>query len=381
MGGSGARGRFLRNIKHRHGEQCRNRGSARFSTILVPVISASGLLHRSAFRRPTLTRWWTVVGLGLALLLPSSLLAVTCTLQGEMTPQVRSSMEQSSRTLAQEIAAGNATQVRALTIPSVAAQFQSIAGSIQRLAPLISGATITIDAMYSLDATDLKQQSQADFFCAAPNSNLQEEVGIPGLPPGSYGLVLVHATGVKAPQQMGLILQRAAGDQWLLAGFFSKPLEVAGHGSVWYWNRARQFAQKGQTWNAHFYYGIAANLALPVEFLSTPNLRKLLEEQSAVRASGLPSAAAPLVLNHGGQTYTITGLRTDSSLGGLDLVVQFSVPDVSDPVATRTRILGLMSAMLAQYPQLRDAFHGLWVFADAPGQRPFAIEQPMDAIH
>lgn len=372
-----------KSIEHRTspgGEQRRNRRGARFSGIVAIVFPSGSSPHRDASCRSSLMGLWPVLGLGLALLLPSSLWAVSCTLQGEMTPQVRSSMEQSARTLAQQIAAGNAAQVRTLTIPSVAAQFQSIAGSIQRLAPLITGATITIDAMYSLDATDLKQTQQADFFCAAPNSNLQEEVGIPALPPGAYGLVLVHATGVKTPQQMGLILQRSEGGQWLLAGFFSKPLDVAGHDSVWYWSRARQFAQKGQTWNAHFYYGIAANLALPVEFLSTPNLRKLLEEQSAVRATGLPGATTPLVLNHNGQSYTITGLRTDSSLGGLDLVVQFSVADVSDPVATRTRILGLMSAMLAQYPQLRDAFHGLWVFADAPGQRPFAIEQPMNAI-
>jgi hypothetical protein len=327
----------------------------------------------------------TALGLALSLLLallvPRPLFAVSCTLQGEMTPQTRSSMEQAARTLLQQVAAGSAAQVRASTIPTVAAQFQSIANNIQRLAPLISGATITIDAMYSLDASDLKQQqSEVQFFCDSQNASLHEEVGIPGLPPGAYGLVVAHATGVKAPQQFGLLLQSAGPTQWNLAGFFSKPLEDAGHGSLWYWTKARQYAQKGQAWNAHFYYRIAADLALPVGFISTPNLQKLLQEQSEVKAQGLPGTA-PAVLTHNGQSYTITGLRTDSSLGGLDLVVEYSVPDVSDPVAARTRILGLMSAMLAEYPQLREAFHGLWVFANAPGQQPFAIEQPMDQIH
>lgn len=321
------------------------------------------------------------LGLVLTLLAPRPLFGVSCTLQGEMTPQTRTSMEQAARTLLQQVAAGNAAQVRATTIPTVAAQFQSIANNIQRLAPLISGATITIDAMYSLDASDLKQQQQeVQFFCDSQSASLHEEVGIPGLPPGAYGLVVAHATRVKAPQQFGLLLQRTTPTQWMLAGFFSKPLENAGHGSLWYWTKARQYAQKGQAWNAHFYYRIAADLALPVGFISTPNLQKLLQEQSEVKAQGLPGTA-PAVLTHNGQSYTITGLRTDSSLGGLDLVVEYSVPDVSDPVATRTRILGLMSAMLAEYPQLRDAFHGLWVFANAPGQQPFAIEQPMDQIH
>ena len=322
-----------------------------------------------------------VTGLAISLLAPAPLFAVACTLQGEMTPQMRSSMEQSVRSLAQAVASGNASQVRANTIPSVAAQFQSIADSIQRLSPLISGATITIDALYSLDASDLKQQQQeVQFFCDSSNASLHEEVGIPGLPPGAYGLALVHATGVKQPQQIGLLLAATGPGQWQLAGFFSKPLEDAGHGSLWYWNQARQYAQKGQAWNAHFYYHIAADLALPVGFLSTPNLQKLLQEQGEVKAQGLPGAA-PAVLTHNGQSYTITGLRTDSSLGGLDLVVDYSVPSTGDPVATRTRILGLMSAMLAEYPQLREAFHGLWVFANAPGQQPFGVEQPMNQIH
>ena len=340
---------------------------------LTPRISAKPAAFRTALG--------LALSLVLALLVPRPLFAVSCTLQGEMTPQTRASMEQAARALLQQVAAGSAAQVRASTIPTVAAQFQSIANNIQRLAPLISGAAITIDAMYSLDASDLQQQqSEVQFFCDSQNASLHEEVGIPGLPPGAYGLVVAHATGVKAPQQFGLLLQRTGPTQWKLAGFFSKPLEDAGHGSLWYWTKARQYAQKGQAWNAHFYYRIAADLALPVGFISTPNLQKLLQEQSEVKAQGLPGTA-PAVLTHNGQSYTITGLRTDSSLGGLDLVVEYSVPDVSDPVATRTRILGLMSAMLAEYPQLREAFHGLWVFANAPGQQPFAIEQPMDQIH
>lgn len=335
--------------------------------------------------KPSASRPSAVVATGfflaLLLLAPAPAAAISCTMQGEMSPELRSGLEQSASALARQIVAGNIDQVRALTIPNVAAQFQPIANSIQRLAPLLSGSTITIDAMYGLDASDLKEaQEQTQFFCDNPSSGLHEEVGIPKLPPGDYGLVLVHATGVKQPQQMALLLQRTAGGQWQLAGFFVKPLEDAGHTSLWYWQQARVFAQKGQTWNAHFYYRIATNLALPVDFLDTPNLQKLYEEQNAVKAEGLPGAQ-PLVLKAKGETYTITGMRTDSSLGGLDLVIQYSVADASDPVATRTHILGLMSAILAQYPQLRDGFHGLWVFANAPGQHPFAVEQAMNEIH
>ena len=315
----------------------------------------------------------------LALLAPVKVLAITCTMQGQMTDDQRNGLLQSARKVALAIQSGNAASVRTLTESSVAAQFDPIANTIQRLAPLLPGAAITIDALYDLDASDLKStQDQTQFFCDTPNSTLHQEITIPGLPPGHFALALVHATGIAQPQQMALLLVKNG--TWQLAGFFDKPLQVAGHDSLWYWTRARAFAQKAQPWNARFYYQIAANLASPVDFLSTPNLEKLLKEQSGVKAEGLPGDK-PMTLTANGQSFSITDIHTDDSLGGLDLVVHYGVADTTDPVATRSRNLELMTALLTQHPELREAFHGLWVFADAPGQRPFGIEQPMSEIH
>ena len=61
---------------------------------------------------------------------------------------------------------------------------------------------------------------------------------------------------------MAFLLQKNGG--WQLAGFFVKPLTVAGHDSLWYWTQARVFNQKGQKWNAYFYYETALYLATPV---------------------------------------------------------------------------------------------------------------------
>ena len=36
-----------------------------------------------------------------------------------------------------------------------------------------------------------------------------------------------------------------------------------------------------------------------------------------------------------------------------------------------------MSALLAAYPEMRKPFHGVWVYAESPGQKPFATEQAM----
>lgn len=307
--------------------------------------------------------------------------AVTCTMQSQMTEAQRTVYMQAVQRLAAEIQSGNVAAVKANTIASVAAQFDSITGTIQSVSPTIQGATLTIQSIYSLRATDLKSPQDTQFFCSVPGSQLLVNVSIPQLPPGDYAFGVVHATGVKQPQQIAMILENdpAGSAQWKLAGIFVRPLTAAGHDGVWYWTQARAYANKRQQWNAYFYYQTAAYLLNPVDFLSSPNLDKLQKEMSSVRPDDLPGTE-PLKVTANGQTFDITNLRTDGSLGGLDLVVNYKASDVSDPVATRSRNLEVMKALLSRHPELREAFHGLWVYANAENQRPFAIELPMSQI-
>ena len=315
----------------------------------------------------------------LTLLAPGRILAVSCTTQAQMAEADRATLVQVAKTLAAAVQSGNAAAVQALTIPKVKAQFDSIASTIVQTAPLLTAATVTIDALYGLDASDLKSSAEdTQFFCGVPGSPLHVDFTIPQLPQGRYALVLVHATGVRQPQQMAFLLQKN-GD-WQMAGFFVKPLLVAGHDSVWYWTRARAFDQKNQKWNAYFYYTTAAYLASPADFLTSTNLEKLNQETVNARPAGLPGAQ-PMVVSADGKTYSISDLHTDGSLGGLDLVIRYATTDVSDPVATRARNLEVMKATLAAHPELRDGFHGLWVFAEAPPERPFGNELGMSDIH
>ncbi len=217
-----------------------------------------------------------------------------------------------------------------------------------------------------------------EFFCGSADAGTHATFTIPQLPPGRYAFALVHATGVAKPQAISMLLEQNG--PWQLAGFFPKPLTEAGHDGLWYWTQARTFAAHKQRWNAYLYYTTAAYLLRPVNFLTTGNLEKLLEEQESVKPAGLPGAA-PMVVAAGGQSYSITSFRTDDAFGGLDLVVHYKVADNSDLPAARARTVALMQALLAQHPELRDGFHGLWVFADAPSGTPFALELPMAQIH
>jgi hypothetical protein len=315
----------------------------------------------------------------LTLLAPGRMFAVSCTTQAQMSEADRTALVQAGKTLAAAVQSGNVAAVQGLTIPKVKTQFDSIASTIEQTAPLLTGATVTIDALYGLDASDLKSAAEdTQFFCGVPGSPLHVDFTIPQLPQGRYALVLVHATGVSKPQQMAFLLQKN-GD-WQMAGFFVKPLLVAGHDALWYWTRARAFDQKNQKWNAYFYYTTAAYLASPADFLTSTNLEKLNQETVNSRPAGLPGAQ-PMTVTEGDKTYAINDLHTDGSLGGLDLVIHYSARNVGDPVATRAHNLEVMKATLAAHPELREGFHGLWVFAEAPPERPFGNELAMSDIH
>jgi hypothetical protein len=308
--------------------------------------------------------------------------AVSCITGSQMTAPDRDRLVQVARKLGTDIQAGNTAAVRQSTIAAVAAQFDPVAASIQSVAPQIQAAAITVNAVYALNASDLKAtQEETQFFCSVPGSSLIVSLSIPQLPPGNYALAILRATGVEHPEQLSLLLQNDArgSADWKLAGFFTRPMTAAGHDGLWYWTAARNYAQKKQDWNSYFYYQTAAFLLNPVDFLSSPNLEKLQREAQTVRPNDLPGTT-PLVLKAGGQSFDITSIRTDTFSGGLDLVVNYKTRDVSDPVATHSQIVELMKALLAENPELRQAFHGLWVYAHADNQSPYAIELPMSQI-
>lgn len=319
-----------------------------------------------------------VAGLGVAL--PA--FGISCTTQSQMTGAQRTILQQSAQMLGQNVQSGNAAGVKAETIASVAAQFDGIAGSIQAVNASIQHATLTVDDLYLLDASDLKATDEAQFFCGVAGSPLTVEVTIPGLPPGKYALAILHATGVKQPQQISLVLQNdpANSPVWKLAGFFVKPMTMGGHDGIWFWRQARDYASKQQLWPAWFYFQTALALQTPVDFISSPNLQKLDKEAEQARPENLPGQD-PLKLTAGAQTFSITNVHVGEFADQCDLIVTYSATPGLDPVAARTQVTAVMRALLQQYPGLQSAFHGLWVYAATPGnQTPFALELPMDQI-
>ena len=307
--------------------------------------------------------------------------AAGCKTQSQMAVAQREALSSVAHRMVGEVQSGDVQALRTNTIPSVAADFSGIAASADSLKPLIQQASITVDDLYELDSSaGPAGASGTDFFCGTPVVVLN----FADLPPGTYALVILHATGVAQPQQISLILSEAADNRWMLGGFFSKPMTEAGHDGLWYWQSARKYAQSKMNWDAWLYYRIAAYHLDPVDFLSSPNLDKLQHEEERVRPENLP-VTTPFMLDAHGNSFQVTRIETTAEFAALDLEIHYA-PDpgqtaqLRNPVTARKQVTDVMSALLTLHPELQSAFHGMWVLADQGPSSLYSLELPISEI-
>lgn len=306
---------------------------------------------------------------------PGMLPAETCTTPSQMTAADNIALNTTALSYAGWVKSNDAAGLKAVTIPQYAENFDAIASAISATAPRIAGDALTATGLYILDASGNTGTRDAQFFCTLHNSTSEAIFSLPALPAGRYALATVRAQGLAATWNLSFVL-RQSGSTWQLAGFIPRPATAAGHDGLWYWKQARIYAKQNQRWNAWLYYAEADALLSPVEFVSSTNRDKLHAEQTDAQpqplvANGI-STASPLTV----ATFAFTAIGTQESLDGksLELAVHVTATDVNNPAAVRERSAAALSALLYAYPELRMAFSGAWMYADAPGQSPFGIE-------
>ncbi|MGC8549769.1 MAG: hypothetical protein ACP5M4_08715 [Acidobacteriaceae bacterium] len=310
--------------------------------------------------------------------------AVSCKTQSMMTETERDALANAARMLVTDVQQGNSQALRAATVPAIANDFGAIEASAQNLQPLIAHATITVDSLYGLDAADVAPgTAETDFACGIPGSLMSVGLNFHNLPAGQYAVAILHATGVAQPQMFTLVLEQSNG-QWMLAGFFSHPMTLAGHDGIWFWTQARAYAQRQMKWNAWLYYAAAKRLLRPVGFLTSPNLEMLQHEAAAVKPEGFPFGK-PVELSGPGGSFAVTQIAPTDALGPLDISVEYTptaaqAGQLNDPVAARKQVTEAMLALLAQHPELRVAFQGIWMQAEEGGSQAYALELPMTQI-
>lgn len=321
---------------------------------------------------------WVPLALAAALLPPLAR-AASCTSQGEMLAPDRDAIAAAGMQIAAQIATQDFTSLQNALLPAVAPQWDAIHSAAEQAAAQIKGGKIQIRNVYLLDASTLTAPADAQFFCSDSTGSLTVTLNMRNLPPGRYAVVLADALGAPLAGQLGFILAwDKAASAWKLGGLYPRPGAFDGHDGVWYWSRARDTARSGESWSAWYQYDAARYLLVPVDFLSSPNLDKLGQEQAQLKDS--PRDAFPFTLSDGPRSWKIDSLRLDAALNQPDLGITFESMGVTDPAAARTEALAVMSALIKRHPALKDNFHGLWAYALNNGKRTFAIELPMSQI-
>lgn len=312
---------------------------------------------------------------------PAAGFAASCTTQAELTPQDRSTLASIGEQLSDAVIRQDTSALQAVLLPALSGQWDGIRGAIEQAAPVVKGGKAQLRNIYMLDASTLSAVSDTQFFCSNANGSSTVTISMHALPPGKYALILADSTGAPLTGQMGFVLawDSAGPSGWKLGGFSSRQGNFGGHDAVWYWTRARELAHNNLPWSAYYCYETARYLELPVDFLTSPNLDKLGQEQAQIKG-GPGEDAFPYSVKSGDRTWKIDGVRLDASLHEPDLGVTYESTGSTDPAVARTEAIAVLGALLKAQPGLRENFHGMWAYASINGKVTPVMELPMAQV-
>ena len=317
----------------------------------------------------------------LVLVAPMAGFGASCTAQGELLLQDRSALAATGEKVAAAIVQQDDATLQSALFSGVAQDWPGIHEAVDDGAPLVKGGQAQIQSVYLLDDSSATAVADTQFFCSNASGSLTVTITMHALPPGKYAVVLADAAGSPLGGHLGIILVwdptgPVAG--WRLGGISVRQGIIDGHDGVWYWTKGRALAATNDAWGAWYSYELARYLLLPVDFISSPNMEKLVQEQSLIKDS--PSGAFPYSLTEGVRTWKIDSIHVETSLHQDDLGVTYESIGVTDPAAARTEAVAVLSALLKAHPELKGNFHGLWAFASQDGKVTPVIELPMAQI-
>jgi hypothetical protein len=307
----------------------------------------------------------------------------TCFTSDDMDAATRSALQSAATRYFDMLARGDSASIKQNSIPSLASNFGGLESTIKDNQANLSGAHGAPRPPFLLRAEGTAPIARAEFLCGifgpgGQTANSAEFI-IPNLPPGSYGVVTVDATSQK-PYMVSFVLQQQGAD-WKVGSVFIVPAQISGHDSNWFLERARAFKAKGQTHNAWLYFIEGRYLAMPVPFMYTQMTDKLYEDIQSVKPSDLPANGKTSDLAaSGGKTYKLTEIFPLTVGQDFDLVVKYQAADVSNTGQTFQENMAVMRALLAKFPELREAFDGIVARAVEPSGRDYGSLMPMKDI-
>jgi hypothetical protein len=309
--------------------------------------------------------------------------AQTCFTASDMDEPTRTALLNTAKRYFDMAARGDSATLRQNSIPSVASDFSGIETVVKDNQPNLSGAQATSRPPFLLKIEGTAPLAHAEFLCGVFGKVGQTADSavfeIPTLQPGNYGVTILDVPTAKQKYAVSFVLQQE-GKDWKVGGFYVKETQIAGHDGSWFADRARAFKAKGQNHNAWLYYLEARDLLVPVPFMYTQTTDKLADEAETVKPADFPAGGKTVGLAAGGKTYQLTALFPVVVKQDLDLVVKYQSADVSNTTQTFQDNTAVMKALVAKYPEFRDAFDGVVARAVEPTGRDYGSLLPMKDI-
>lgn len=306
-------------------------------------------------------------------------LAQTCQTADDMDPATKSALVNTAQRYYGMVTQGDVASLRQNAIPGLASNFGGVEAAVTDSKANLSGIQPTARPPFLLKADGTTTLARAEFLCGVFNQNGQTANSavfvIPNLPPGLYGIAILDASTPKGPYTVSFVLQQQSAD-WKLAGFYVKPAQAAGHNGQWYADRARDFQAKGEMRNAWLYAAQARELLVPVPFMSTLVTDKLYDEFQSIKPADLP----PPDIAAEGKTFKINSLFLLPVGKEIDLIVKYASADISNSAQTFKDNMAVIKAVVAKYPEFRDAFDSVVARAVEPSGRDFGSMLPMKEI-
>jgi hypothetical protein len=309
--------------------------------------------------------------------------AQTCQSAADMDGSVRSVLETTAKRYFDMSARGDTAALRQSSIAAVSASFAGIEGAVKENQSAFAGAKATVRPPFLLTADGPDPLARAEFLCGVFGKLGQTKDSavfvLPNLPPGNYGVTILDVNGGQGPRTLTFVLQQTGVD-WKLAGFYARSSQAAGHDATWFTQRARDFKAKGQSHNAWLYYREAIALSAPVDFMSTLSTDKLYDESQATLPADLPAHGNTVEMSVGGKIYRLTDIFPLAVGDDLDVVVKYQAADVSDTVRAFQENTAVIKALVAKFPELREAFAGVVARAIEPSGHDYGTLLAMKEI-
>jgi hypothetical protein len=308
--------------------------------------------------------------------------AQTCLAAPEMGDPMHNALELTAQRFFQLSQHEDMAALRQNSIPSLAANFGGVETAIKDNQAAFQGARATARAPFLLTADGPNPLPRAEFLCGVfgPSGQTSQSAVfvLNNLPPGKYGVVILDIAGKEA-RSLTLILQQA-GTDWKLAGYYVRSTEAGGHDGAWYTEKARDFKKKSENHNAWLYDREAIALTSPVDFMSTQASDKLFDEAQSALPTDMPANGNTVDLSASGKTYHVMEVFPLAVGNDLDVVVRYAASDISNTQKTFQENMAVISALVAKYPELRQAFAGIVARAVAPSGQDYGSMLPMKEI-